>query len=132
MSETNNPEPVEPSGDTDTAPRGNREARYRTERNEARAERDAMAERIQRYQRSEVERLATELSEPGDVFTLSGKDLPDFLAESGDVDSAAVADAVAGILATRPGLSKPARPVDPTQGMGNNRVDSPRWVDLLS
>lgn len=111
---------------------GNREARYRTQRNQAREALEIANQRLEAYQRAEVERLASELSEPTDVFTLSGKELADFLGESGDIDSEAVAEAVAGILATRPGLSKPARPVDPTQGMGNNHAGSPRWVDLLS
>lgn len=130
MSETNNPEPVVETR-TESASAPNREARYRVERNDARAERDALAERLQRYQRAEVERLASELSEPGDVFTLSGKSLTDFLAESGDIDTDSVATAVADILTTRPGMRKLQLATDPTQGTGNNHVGAPRWADLL-
>ncbi|MEV3961123.1 hypothetical protein AB0M34_09535 [Nocardia sp. NPDC050193] len=86
---------------------------------------------MQRYQRAEVERLASDLSEPSDVFTLSGKSLVDFLAESGDIDSDAVTTVVADILTTRPGMRKPHLATDPTQGIGNNHVGTPRWADLL-
>ena len=54
----------------------NREAaKYRTERNEARAERDALRERIDAMQRSEVERQALErFTDPGDVWAVTSLD----------------------------------------------------------
>ncbi|GAB7068864.1 hypothetical protein JCM12141A_31530 [Mycolicibacterium hodleri] len=50
-----------PLGDGTGEPqKGNREARYRTERNAAREELAAANARLERMQRSEVERLASE------------------------------------------------------------------------
>lgn len=102
------------------APKGNKEARYRVERNEARAERDALAQRVERMQRAEVERLASDgLSHPADLFSLSGNELADYLTDAGDVDAEKVAADVAAILAERPGLKKGfVRGFDPTQGTG--------------
>jgi hypothetical protein len=113
--------PNEPSNgsETDSPQKVNKEARYRVERNEARAERDALAERVGRMQRAEVERLAADgLSHPADLFSLSGNELADYLTESGDVDTEKVAADVAAVLAERPGLRKPAAAFDPTQGRG--------------
>lgn len=114
----------------------NKEARYRVERNEARAERDALAERIQRMQRAEVERLAADgLSHPADLFSLSGNELADYLTEDGEVDADKVAADVTAILAERPGLLKPKHPAgyDPTQGYGGEpHKGSPSWEALLS
>lgn len=104
---------------TEETPRGNKEARYRVERNEARAERDALAQRVERMQRAEVERLAGDsLSHPADLFSLSGNELADYLADNGDVDAEKVAADVAAVLAERPGLRKNSPAFDPSQGHG--------------
>lgn len=120
---------------TGEAQKGNKEARYRVERNEARAERDALAQRVERLQRAEVERLASDaLSHPADLFSLSGNDVADYLNEDGDVDADKVTADVAAILAERPGLKKGLVPgFDPTQGYGG-RPDpkrEPTLADLL-
>lgn len=108
------------------APKANKEARYRVERNEARAERDALAQRVARLQRAEVERLAADsLSHPADVFTMSGNDVADYLTEAGEVDADKVAADVAAILAERPGLRKNAPAFDPTQGTGGGIRQKP-------
>lgn len=115
--------------------KGNKEARYRVERNEARAERDALAERIQRMHRAEVERLASDaLSHPADLFSLSGNELADYLTEDGDVDAEKVAADVVAILAERPGLRKTTPGYDPSQGFGGTtpKNSSPSWEALLS
>ncbi|MDV6310264.1 hypothetical protein R4227_22265 [Gordonia amicalis] len=115
--------------------RVNKEARYRVERNEARTERDALAERVQRMQRTEVERVAGEhLAQAGDLFTLSGKDLAEYLTESGDVDTAKVSTDVAALLAERPGLRKSAPAFDPTQGTGGPpkpMAPTPSWGTMF-
>lgn len=101
--------------------KSNKEARYRVERNEARAERDALAQRVERMQRAEVERLASDgLSHPADLFSLSSNDLADYLTESGDVDAEMVAADVAAVLAERPGLRKQTPGYDPSQGLGES------------
>jgi hypothetical protein len=110
------------------APRANREARYRVERNEARAERDALAERLAEYQTREVHRLAGELAQPSDLFEVGGAKLSDLLTEAGSVDSDAVAEAVSALITARPGLSvtPPAqRAFDKTQATGDV-VSQPR------
>lgn len=119
---------------TEEPQKSNKEARYRVERNEARAERDALAERIQRMQRAEVERLASDaLSHPADLFSLSGNELVDYLNEDGDVDAEKVAADVAAILAERPGLRKVTPGYDPSQGLGGPapKSASPSWEALL-
>ena len=118
------------------AQKGNREARYRTERNTAREELATAAARIEQMQRAEVERLATEagLSHGSDVFTLSGNGPADYLTESGDVDPARVAADVAAVLEERPGLRKNAPAFDPSQGHGGRpqAKREPTLADLLS
>ena len=120
--------------EADPAPKGNKEARYRVERNEARTERDALAERIQRMQRAEVERLASEhLSLPADLFSLSGNEVADYLDADGEIDQAKVAADVAAILAERPGLRKRTPGYDPSQGLGGTPQvkREPSWGALL-
>lgn len=116
------------------ASRQNREARYRVERNEARAERDELAERLTQLQTLEVHRLAREyLAAPEDI-DLSGKALSDYLTPEGWVDPDAVAEAAALVIESRPGLAKnPKEPaVDFTQGhTGKPGNSQPSWVDLL-
>jgi hypothetical protein len=124
-----------PEGDGAGEPqKANKEARYRVERNEARAERDALAGRVERMQRTEVERLASEhLSTPSDLFSLSGNELDDYLTEDGDVDAGKVAADLAAILAERPGLRKLMPGYDPSQGLGGRPMAKrePTLADLL-
>jgi len=122
--------------DAEDAPRGNREARYRVERNEARTALAAVEARIAELQTREVERLAGEsLSQPADLLSLGGIGLADLLDEAGNVDSAAVADAAAELIASRPGLAKNFRvpAVDHTQGQGSDSPgkSGPSWGDLF-
>lgn len=108
---------------------GGKEARFRKERNEAREERDALADRVARMQRAEVERLAADaLSHPADVFSLSGNELADYLTEAGDVDADKVAADVTAILAERPGLRRNAPAFDPTRSTGGRPPKpEPKW-----
>ncbi|NHU42583.1 hypothetical protein [Rhodococcus sp. A14] len=115
--------------------KGNREARYRTERNAAREELATANARIERVQRAEVERLAADagLSHASDVFTMSGNELADYLTESGDVDPARVAADVAAVLAERPGLRKNAPAFDPSHGTGGTKPkpQAPSWGSMF-
>jgi hypothetical protein len=121
--------------DTPDPSKGLAEARdkYLAQRDEARAERDALTERVAQFQRAEVERLAAEhLSMPGDLFSLSGNEIGDYLNEDGNVDPDKVAADVAAMLAERPGLNKRALSfVDPSQGLGGPSKPTPTWADLL-
>lgn len=98
-----------------------REKRYREERNQARAERDALAQRVQQLQTRELERIASKaMSNPADLLTLSGKSLSDFIGENGELDAELVTEIANDLLGSRPGLRPNARPVDLTQGHGSN------------
>lgn len=132
-SPSGDPSATPEGGDTGGPQKGNKEARYRVERNEARAERDALAQRVERMQRAEVERLAAhKLSHPADLFSLSGNELADYLTEDGDVDSEKVVADVAAVLAERPGLRRQTPGYDPTQGFGGKpSKGSPSFADLM-
>jgi hypothetical protein len=115
-------------------PKGNREARYRVERNQAREALTAAEARITAYQTREVERLASELAQPGDLLELGELGLSEYLTEDGDVDPDVVLDAVAALLEQRPGLA--LRPKvgahDPSQGLGGGRgKPTPSWEGFL-
>ncbi|MDI9940876.1 hypothetical protein QM806_36565 [Rhodococcus sp. IEGM 1351] len=131
MTEENNA-PNETPDDQQETPKVNKEARYRTERNEARTERDSLAERIERLQTRELERVAAKhLSVPADLLTLSGKTLADLLDDDGDVDPEKVAAVAVEVLGARPGLKPNDRATDPSQGHGSHGRGTPRWGDLL-
>lgn len=116
------------------SPKGNREARYRVERNEARQERDALTARVEALQTREVLRLADELAQPSDLLGIGGNSLADFVGEDGEVDPEAVAEAVAALVEARPGLAKNPRQraVDLSQGLGNGTRPPADWAAFLS
>ena len=117
------------------APKGNREARYRVERNEAREGLSAALARIEQLQTRELERIASKsLSNPADLLTLSGKSLVDFLDEDGELDAELITETANEILGSRPGLRPTQRLTDPTQGLGNDNPGKgkPAWADLFS
>ncbi|MBZ4537770.1 hypothetical protein [Mycobacterium avium] len=66
---------------------------------------------------------------------LGGVSLADLLDEAGDVDSAAVAESVAALIESRPGLAKNPRQraVDPSQGLGGHvGAPQPSFSGLFS
>lgn len=114
-------------------PKGNREARYRTERNEARAQRDALVQRIEQLQTRELERIASKsLSNPADLLTLSGKTLADFVGDDGELDAELIAETVNDVLGSRPGLRPPTPAHDRSQGYGSQvEKAQPSWDSFL-
>jgi hypothetical protein len=71
---------------------------------------------------------------PGDLLSLGGRGVADFLTPEGWVDHDAVADAVTELIESRPGLAKNPRvaAVDMSQGRGNGSVRSqPSWGEFL-
>ena len=126
-------QPVEAVTQASVDTPNNKEARYRVERNEARADRDALVERIAQLHQREIERLAAkDLSNPSDIFTLSDKSMPDFVGEDGELDPELVQQAVDEILGTRPGLRVLQRPIDPSQGAGGAApAPAPTWAGLF-
>ncbi|PBA68776.1 hypothetical protein [Mycobacterium avium] len=123
------------TGEREGGSQGNREARYRVERNEARAERDALAARVEALQLRELVRLAGEhLAQPADLLALGGVALADLLDDDGNVDSDAVAEAAAALIESRPGLARNPKvsATDPTQGLsGGHGTPKPEWTDLF-
>ena len=109
-----------PSEGNDTGEQNNsREKRYRLERNTARQERDALAQRVESLLSREAERIASRaLAEPADLFTLTGKSVRDFLGEDGELDEELILDTANDLLGVRPGLAKNPPAVDLTQGHG--------------
>jgi hypothetical protein len=114
------------------APQGNREARYRVERNEARAALDAANTRIEAMNRREVERIAGEtLAMAGDLW-ISGNDVASYLNDAGEVDIDRVREDARILIQERPGLGKYQPAVDMTQGhVGNPGKGTPTFADLL-
>jgi len=103
--------PPEAAQDDDSGqekPSANREARYRTERNEARTQVAELTERVTRMQRSEVERQAAGLHDPAGLWG-AGLDLAELLTEDGDVDPERVAEAVAALADSKPYMLRPPR-----------------------
>lgn len=137
--ETTVPEAVAPADEPTDLPDGDdtggpKEARFRRERNEARAEVATLAERIAGYQRAEVERIAAEtMAHASDVFSLSGNDVTDYLTDDGHIDADKVKADVAAILAERPGLARRASATDPSQGSGGDRPrkHTSTWADVI-
>ncbi|MCZ0732214.1 hypothetical protein [Mycolicibacterium iranicum] len=105
--------PPDQQPDNEPEPTPNSEAaRYRVQRNEARTERDALAERVAGYQRRECEQLIGDLlAQPGDLWDIARADVADFFDEDGTVEKDEVIAAAKALLEQRPGLAK-----DPTSG----------------
>jgi hypothetical protein len=121
------------SENSSSEPKGNREARYRTERNSARDERDTLAQRIESLQTRELERIASKhLSNPADLLTLSGKSLADFVGEDGELDAEAIHATADYLLGSRPGLRPGQAAHDRSQGLGDIPKSQPTWGSLLS
>ena len=115
-------------------PSGNLEAaKYRTRLREAEAQRDALAQRVERLQRLDIERVAAEsLSAPVDLW-LNGNRVEAYLDDAGNVDAERVREDAKLLVTERPGLRKLSPAVDPTQGQGGNPGKStPTFSDLLS
>jgi hypothetical protein len=116
--------PETPAEETNDVAALRREAAgHRVKAREAVEQRDALAARVERYQRAEVTRLAAaQLAQGEDVFH-AGAELAAFLDEDGEVDAEKVKVAAASIASTRPGLAAAtpsfdggARPLPPAPG----------------
>lgn len=105
----------------DTEPQSKREARYRTQLRETEAERDALTQRLEALQRSEVERLAAAKVDKPQAIWAAGTDLADLLDDAGNIDPDKVTEA-AEKARTELGLAKPwAAPIVPLEGTGTHR-----------
>lgn len=109
--------------------------RYRSQRDTAREELATAAAHIERMNRREIERLASEhLAQGSDLLSMSGNELTAYLnEETGEVDADRIRTDALILLEERPGLGKHAPAFDPTQGTGGNAPGKPSisWSELL-
>lgn len=104
--ETEQQEHNERTGDLATP---NREAaKYRVERNQARAEVEQLQQQVERLLRGQVVTEASKagLAQGGDLFTVGDHKLDDFLDDAGDIDQSKITAATRDLLKARPGLRR--------------------------
>jgi hypothetical protein len=110
-------------------------AKYRTRLREAEGQRDTLAARVEGLQRYVIESKAAKLAEPGDLFTVGGHSVADFLDDNGEVDEAKVTDAVDQLTTARPRLSRWQQQVESiAAGAPSGGSSSPggaSWHDVL-
>lgn len=112
-----------PDDDQDDERAGAEAARYRRRLRETEADRDALAARVETYQRAAVEQAAAEvLTVPRSIWA-AGVEIADLLDDDGVVDRAKVV-AAAKAAAADLGLAK-ARPSNYVRGEGNNPRSTP-------
>lgn len=136
---------TDPDDDEDPADKGDRQARrdanVRAKLKDTEAERDALAGRVEAYQRAEVERIAGGvLEQAADLFEVGGIALADVLTEDGEIDETEVLALTAALADSRPGLAKgarrPARGGHPDWGHSRSNVEGvggtgPTWGEAL-
>lgn len=84
-------------------------ARRRVELREAQAERDALAERLTRYQRRECEAAVDDLLDvPADLWDVAQADHATFYNDDGTVNTDELRAAATALIEQRPRLGKPA------------------------
>ncbi|SDY96742.1 hypothetical protein SAMN05661080_05158 [Modestobacter sp. DSM 44400] len=115
---------------------GNAEAaRYRVRAREAEQQRDVLAARVERLQRSVIESKAGRLAHPADLFDVGGHSVADFLDANGEVGDDRLTDAVTALITARPRLSRwqqEAEAMAPGAPSGGSRSSSaPSWSDVV-
>ncbi|UYM05467.1 hypothetical protein [Solicola gregarius] len=124
------PESDEQTTEETEGRKGNPEAaRYRVERNEARAERDNLLERVTSLQGAEVARLATGPGKLHDGSDLAFSDA--LLDEDGNVDPEKVAAAVAELVESKPHLGQAAYGGDVGLGNRGGSDTSTTWASVI-
>lgn len=108
---------------------GNREARYRVERNEARAERDALTEQVEGLRKQIIEGMIGDLNPKAFWAGAGVEGVADLLGDDGSVDAEKVTVAV-GAAREAFGIPEGPRPpkAAPTQGQFSDGQSS-RSVD---
>jgi hypothetical protein len=137
----NNPvtPPEEPQADPET-PEGSQPepegptreaAKYRRRLRETEAERDALRERVENYERRDAEGIARDLGAavPADLWTLVGLD--DLRGDSGELDEELVRQRVGAILTERPTWRRPAPDLGQGPRQPSHEPRTPGLSDLL-
>ena len=127
--------PAEGDATPDQDGPGREAARYRRALRETESERDGLRGRVTALQRSEVQRIASEvLQVPASIWT-SGVQLDALLSEDGSVDPTLVSAAATSAL-TSVGLAPRMRNPAPDHGQGQRTMPAPQqepsWKDFLT
>jgi hypothetical protein len=120
--------------DAEPEPTNSEAARYRVERNEARTERDALAERLTGYQRRECEAVIADLLEvPADLWEIAQADVVAFYNEDGTVNEAELRAAAGALVEQRPRLALPNRTPSWGQHSGDGGFGDGKasWGDVI-
>jgi hypothetical protein len=101
-------------------PRSNREAAYRIRAKEAEATAQALMERVEKYQRAEIERAARDgrMLVPGDLWRYDVELVELLDDETGDLDPEKVTEALAALEDSHPHLFKPMNAPNRGPGFG--------------
>ncbi len=126
---------AEPEDRDDERP-GRREARYRRERNEARAQVKALEQRVENLVAREVARIASDTLEDGfDLIVFMPGDYSDMVDREGAVDAKKVTEYARELVRWKPGLAKGARVPTPSFGQGRRAAvdqgDGVTWGGVL-
>jgi len=130
--------PDEPTDDataeSNGEPSSNAEAaKYRRRLRTAEAERDELATRLAASQAREIDTLASAALVRPDDFRLVHPDASGLLDDAGNIDTAAVTNALEQLLAERPYLSAPRAPrPDPNQGRDPGNGAGVGWGQVFS
>jgi hypothetical protein len=81
-------------------------------------ERDQLRTRVDTLHRREIERMASALAVPSDLWDIGGATVEKLLTEAGEVSPAKVEEAVKKLVDARPGLAKVDRSTRPLPGPG--------------
>ena len=119
---------------------GNTEAAgYRRRLRDTERERDALAERVDRYRRTEVSRLAADTLAVGtDLLSIGDTALADLVNDDGDPDPQKIRTAAETLVRTRPGLKRGPTPGETRAAIGQGGTHSAptapgtTWTDVLS
>jgi hypothetical protein len=127
--------PETEDGDGDDGRPGRREARYRRERNEARARVAELEQRVEGLLYRDVARIAGDTLENGWDLVLSMPGVADVLEDNGIPDPEKIAERAEQLAEWKPGLRKGARVPTPSFGQGRRTsVDSgtgASWGEVL-
>jgi hypothetical protein len=117
--ETDTPQTEAETGDRHEERPGRREARYRRERNEARAQVKALEQRVETLVSREVARIASDTLQDGfDLIVFMPGNCSDMVDEQGAVDAEKVTEYARELVRWKPGLAKGARVPTPNFGQG--------------
>jgi hypothetical protein len=127
----------EPSHDETTERPKNKEELYRKQRGELKAQNEQLVERLNRMQRAEVERIASQHLADGNDFFRDGAQLADLLTEHGDIDVEKVTELANALASSHPHWRRrgpgapPASTVTSNGKISDSQPPQATWTELL-